>query len=88
MNKYKEADEWVSRIKDDYARIDVDWAAIDQIRDLLSKTKPLRPDSISYGIIGDIPKCRNCNTVWAMKSIFYCYICGRRIVWKKEREKE
>ena len=84
MSKYKEANEWVSRIKDNYAWIDVDWEAIDQIRDLLSKTKPLRPDTISYGIIGDIPKCHNCNTVWAMKSIFYCYICGQEIDWSKK----
>ena len=84
MNKCKRAKEWIDSLDDDWSRVDIEWEAVDEIRELLDKATPKKPEIQEIGqyIIRYVGKCE-CGEFIA-RSHKYCHGCGQRLDWSKD----
>lgn len=72
QNKYRQAENFIIQIlkNPSWSRVDINWLAIDEIKELIDKETPMKPKyrekypSASCAKcgsnLGDNPRCRNC----------------------------
>lgn len=72
MKNYKRAKEWINSLEDEWSRVDIDWEAVDEIRELLDKATPQKPNE---------KKCPNCGESHWMQR--YCAMCGQKLDWSE-----
>lgn len=82
MSKYQEAKRYIDMIwsKSSWSRVDINWLAIEQIKELIDKETPNEPlwDNNGYR------KCGTCKLRIVSTNnqfISYCSGCGQKVDW-------
>ncbi len=85
MNKYQKAFEWINSFQDNWGRVDIEWGAVDEIRELVDKATPMKPINqylIDFGL-GNYGDCRICNYGVNYQQN-YCDNCGQALDWNND----
>lgn len=92
MNKYQEAKKYINKIIENpkWSKVDIEWQAIDEIKELLDKATPMKPKNINVENLvenGFIPllvaECSKCECE-IVEHQDYCWHCGQAIDWGKD----
>lgn len=85
MNNYEIAKEWINSLEDDWSKVDIEWEAVDEIRELVDRATPRKDNSLAC------PSCGELNTVLFEYDTFeditcfnFCPDCGQAIDWSEE----
>ena len=82
MSKYEEAKGYIDMIWSEprRSRVDINWLAIEQIKEMLDKEKPMKPIIKS----GGIERCGKCKYQYDQHNDYYCSHCGQCRDWGDE----
>lgn len=92
MNKYQEAKKWIEEIDShpEWGHTEVNWQAIDEIKELVGKEEPTKPTFEADGyfdgeLIYDTWICPNCGERYELdyQEFKRCPECGQLIDWSE-----
>lgn len=77
------AKEWLGSFQNQWGRVDIEWEAVDELRELSKRDEP-KP-VLHENVMKQFGKCPVCNSSVAIQfHSDFCGKCGNRLKWRGE----